>query len=103
MSTEPTSILEESVLFKLQEFTQVVWGNSNHVLLTHPDLNVEYINLGMYFKAFQRLFPTAVVFHDKILVRQEYRDALQALKGHKYQRGAYVTGQPGIGRFVRHV
>ncbi|KAF8345501.1 hypothetical protein F5887DRAFT_965300, partial [Amanita rubescens] len=46
-----------------------------------------------------RLFPTAVIFHDKILVRQEYRDALRTLKGDAtYLRGAYVTGQPGIGK-----
>ena len=97
MSTVPQDFYDQ-----LQEFTNAVWGRSDHVLFTDPDLNAEYINLGRYFRAFQRLFPTAVIYHDKILVRQEYRDALQALKGPRYHRGAYVTGQPGIGRFVCH-
>ncbi|KAF8346418.1 hypothetical protein F5887DRAFT_1182764 [Amanita rubescens] len=95
MSTEPTS---EDFYGQLHEFTHAVWGRSNHVLFTDPDLNIEYIKLGRYLEAFQRLFPTAVVYSDKIFVRQEYRDALQALKGPRYHRGAYVTGQPGIGK-----
>ena len=99
-SSEPP-ILEDNIITQLQEFTGAVWDRSDHVLLMHPSLNVEYINLDRYLGAFQRLFPNAVIFHDKILIRQEYRDALEALKGRsEYLRGAYVTGQPGIGTFV---
>ena len=96
------SPFQDSIMLQLKKFTRAAWGNSGHILLTSPDSNVEYINLGEYFKALQSLFPAAVK-HDKILVRQAYRDALQALKENtRYNRGVFITGQPGIGTFVCH-
>lgn len=80
---------------ELCRFARAVWGSPNAVLRRSGDIN--FIDLRPYSSAFQRLFAGALS-HDRILVRQEYLTALQALATETYYRGAYVTGQPGIGR-----
>ncbi|KAI9462208.1 hypothetical protein HD554DRAFT_2289333 [Boletus coccyginus] len=80
----------------LNEFAQLVWGNSQAVLKRHPR-GFEFIDLGGYLPAFRSFFARVVV-HDKLLVRNEYRVALQALETNSYEAGVYVTGQPGIGK-----
>lgn len=92
----PESPLSTSQYTQLCEFAHTVWGNSKAVLQQSGDIN--FIDLQPY-PVFQHLFAGAVS-HDKILIRQEYHTALQALETKTYYRGAYVTGQPGIGRTV---
>ena len=81
---------------ELDKFAQVVWGNPQAVLRRSGDM--EFIDLKGY-PAFRQLFAGAASY-DKILVREEYRIALRALETKMYYRGAYVTGQPGIGKAV---
>jgi hypothetical protein len=73
----------------------MVWGNSQTVLKQHPD-GFQFIDLCGFFRAFHS-FSAGIVTHDKLLVRNEYLVAKQALETATYRRGAYVTGQPGIG------
>ena len=80
---------------ELSQFSRMVWGNSEAVLRRSGD--IEFIDLGGYHPAIWRLFP-GIVWYDKILVREEYRIALRTLDTERYSRGAYVTGQPGIGK-----
>lgn len=79
----------------LKNFARMVWGNSQAVLKQHPE-GFEFIDLGAYFPAFRSFF-AGILVHDKLLVRNEYRMALEALEANRYKAGAYVTGQPGIG------
>ncbi|KAI9572491.1 hypothetical protein HD554DRAFT_2168146 [Boletus coccyginus] len=79
----------------LNQFSDDVWGNPGAVLKQHPG-GFQFIDLGPYFDAFQSLFG-GVALHRKLLVRDEYRIALQALDEDTYEGGAYVVGQPGIG------
>ena len=80
----------------LNQFAGMVWGNSQTVLKHHPD-GFQFIDLDGFFDAFHSLF-AGIVTHDKLLVRDEYLVAKQDLETAMYQRGAYVTGQPGIGK-----
>ncbi|KAI9573181.1 hypothetical protein HD554DRAFT_2310957 [Boletus coccyginus] len=81
----------------LNQFAGEVWGNPGAILKQHPG-GFQFIDLGPYFKAFRSFF-AGVSLKDKILVRDEYRTALQALKEDQlYEGGAYVVGQPGIGK-----
>lgn len=79
----------------LGRFAGIVWGNPQAVLKKHPE-GFEYIDLSGYLKAFRTFF-AGMVTHDKLLVTNEYRIALQELQGDAYQAGACVVGQPGIG------
>ena len=81
---------------ELDRFSRAVWGNPQAVLRRSGD--IEFIDLKDY-PAFRQLFGGAVSY-DKILVREEYHIALRALETKMYYRGAYVTGQPGIGKAV---
>ena len=84
---------------ELDQFSRAVWGNPKAVLRRSGD--IEFIDLGGY-PAFLGLLVGAV-WYDKILVREEYRIALQTLETERYSRGAYVTGQPGIGNATNHL
>jgi hypothetical protein len=79
----------------LNQFASMVWGHSHTVLKHHPG-GFEFIDFGGSLDAFQDLFGNISV-HDKLLVRHEYRVTYQALQTDVYRRGAYVSGQPGIG------
>lgn len=78
---------------QLTEFSKTVWGKPGALLKCSG--NIKYIDLNGH-KAFQALFAGEV--DDKILVRDEYHAALEELQKDTYRRGAYVTGQPGIGK-----
>ncbi|KAF8132280.1 hypothetical protein EV363DRAFT_1295804 [Boletus edulis] len=73
----------------------MVWDKPQAISKAHPQ-GFEFICLKGYLKGFQALFGAAV--EENILVRDEYRIAIQDLQKHEYRRGAYVTGQPGIGK-----
>ncbi|KAF8441700.1 hypothetical protein L210DRAFT_3644942 [Boletus edulis BED1] len=82
---------------KLNRFTSIIWHNGTQaVLRRHDPERFEYIDLEGYLDSFQFIFGPTIVA--KILVRDEYRTALQDLQTDAYDRGAYVTGQPGIGK-----
>ena len=74
----------------------MVWGNPQTVLKHHPG-GFQFIDLGQFFDAFHSFF-AGMVIHDKLLVRDEYVVAKQNLETATYRRGAYVTGQTGIGQ-----
>lgn len=61
---------------------------------------IKLINLGEYFPAFRALF-IGIGKHPEILVRDEYRTALDALQGDEYYRGAYVMGHRSIGSLAQ--
>ena len=82
----------------LNSFASAVWGNTQAVLKRDRTTGVHYIDLTAYHDAFEFLLGSAFQ-HVKILVRDEYRIALHELEtSNTYRRGAYVTGQPGIGK-----
>jgi hypothetical protein len=102
------SLISMSLLFSdeehdlLNKFSRAAWGHPKfHVkTLDAPTVAgvVEFIDLGEYFLPFQALFG-GIVHHPRILIRDEYRVALDTLQGDKcYNHGAYVTGHPGIGK-----
>jgi hypothetical protein len=85
----------------LNSFASAVWGNPQAVLKRDHTIGVDYIDLTAYHDAFEFLLGSAFQ-HAKILVRDEYRTALHELEtNNTYRRGAYVTGQPGIGKSCR--
>jgi hypothetical protein len=86
---------QDEYLPALNQFAGMIWGNSQTVLKQHPD-GFQFIDLGGFFDAFHSFF-AGIVTHDKLFVRNEYLVAKQELETATYQRGAYVTGQPGIG------
>ncbi|KAF8554858.1 hypothetical protein OG21DRAFT_1010570 [Imleria badia] len=78
---------------------EAVWGNAQAFLKQDLTTGVEYIDLTGHRYAFQVLLGPAVKDQAKILVREEYRTALHELEtNHTYRHGAYITGQPGIGK-----
>lgn len=79
----------------LNQFAHTVWGNPQALLRQLPQ-GAEFIDLSEYSEVFERLF-AGILTNYKILIRNEYRAALRELQTNKYRRGAYVTGQPGIG------
>ena len=89
-------IYSEGECAQLKQFASAVWGDSKAVLRRSGD--IEFIDLKDY-PVFRHLF-AGPLFHDKILVREEYRIALRELETRMYDRGAYVTGQSGIGKIV---
>ncbi|KAF8125005.1 hypothetical protein EV363DRAFT_1353394, partial [Boletus edulis] len=70
-------------------------GNPQAVLKYDPS-GFECIDVEEYQLGLQTLFGSSTI--SKVLVRDEYRTALQELQTDTYVRGAYVTGQPGIGK-----
>ncbi|KAF8431481.1 hypothetical protein L210DRAFT_1058369 [Boletus edulis BED1] len=76
-------------------FPRMVWNKPQAISELHSQ-GFEFIYLKGYLKGFQALFGGAV--EEKILVRDEYRIAIQESQKDEYYRGAYVTGQPGIGK-----
>jgi len=89
------SMSQDPYLPVLNQFARGVWGNPGAVLKQHPG-GFQFIDLGPYFKAFQSFF-AGVRLKDKLLVRNEYRIALQGLEEYIFEGGAFVVGQPGIG------
>ena len=90
--------MEVHCLDELSHFSRAVWGNSQAVLKRHsPQENIEFIDIGDYFLAFA-IFSSGLVKPHKILVREEYRTAIEELQTESYKNGAYVTGQSGIGK-----
>ncbi|KAF8347713.1 hypothetical protein F5887DRAFT_953802 [Amanita rubescens] len=79
---------------QLTEFSKTVWGKPGALLKSSGD--IEYIDLEGH-EVFRALF-AGELNGGKILVRDEYRAALEELEKDTYRRGAYVTGQPGIGK-----
>jgi len=90
-------LLSEKEHADLNRFASAVWGNAGAVLKRSGSRDTEFIDLEGYFHTFRPLFIGALKY-DKILVRDEYRTALLALETDRYYLGAYVTGQPGIGK-----
>ncbi|KAN0077949.1 hypothetical protein V8E55_010006 [Tylopilus felleus] len=83
----------------LKSFAEAAWGNAQAFLKQDHAMGVEYINLTEHHLAFEILLGPAIIDQVKILVREEYRTALHELEtNNRYRRGAYVTGQPGIGK-----
>ncbi|KAF8548541.1 hypothetical protein OG21DRAFT_1500960 [Imleria badia] len=83
----------------LKSFSEAVWGNAQAFLKQDHAMGVEYIDLTGYRHAFKVLLGPAVRDQVKILVREEYRTALHELETNDtYHYGAYITGQPGIGK-----
>ena len=89
--------VSQKVYKQLNQFTSMVWGNAQAALKPTDSPGVEYIDLAGYLDGLRWLFGRAIE-HDKILVRAEYRSAFQELQTTYYSRGAFVTGQPGIGK-----
>ena len=84
----------------LNQFSSVAWGHPEVFLkkATSPEAGViEFIDLGEYFTAVRLLF-AGVLDQPTMLVRDEYHIALDTLQGAQYRRGAFVIGQPGIGK-----
>ena len=83
----------------LKSLAEAVWGNAQAFLKQDRAIGVEYIDLTGHRDAFKVLLGSAITEQAKILVREEYRTALHELETNNgYRRGAYVTGQPGIGK-----
>ncbi|KAI0000819.1 hypothetical protein BJV74DRAFT_820874 [Russula compacta] len=89
----------QRVLDNLKSFARAVWGNpKSKSIWKRSSTGVDYIDLTDHVAAARFLFGSAGR-RGKILVREEYHVALRALETEKtYTEGAYVTGQPGIGK-----
>ncbi|KAF8552965.1 hypothetical protein OG21DRAFT_1485803 [Imleria badia] len=83
----------------LKSFAEAVWGNAQAFLKQDHTTGAEYIDMTEHPHAFKVLLGPAVRHQAKILVREEYRIALHELETNDtYRYGAYITGQPGIGK-----
>ena len=83
----------------LKSFAEAIWGNAQAFLKHDYAMGIEYIDLAGYRDAFNVLLGPAIRGQVKILVREEYRTALRELETNEtYHYGAYITGQPGIGK-----
>ena len=83
----------------LNVFASTVWGNAEAVLKQGNPIGVDYVDITQYMDAFEFLLGPAIPYYRKILIREEYRIALDALETKlAYRQAAYVTGQPGIGK-----
>ncbi|KAI9456482.1 hypothetical protein HD554DRAFT_1847843 [Boletus coccyginus] len=85
----------QQTLLNLQRFAALVRDNPQAVLKRSED--IEFIDLGEFKQDLRLLFGWAAK-QRKILVRDEYRTALQTLDTDFYCDGAFVIGQPGIGK-----
>ena len=84
----------------LSKISRHAWGHPELFLKngTFPDIgDIEYVDLSKYLPAVDICSSGPEL--SLVLVRDEYRLALQALQRPTYARGAYVTGQPGIGKY----
>ncbi|KAH0832415.1 hypothetical protein J3R83DRAFT_13455 [Lanmaoa asiatica] len=71
----------------LKRFAHTAWNDPNTLQGSLQPQDAEYLTLGEHFTALNDL------------CGGEYRDILQALQTNPlYERGAYVIGQPGIGK-----
>lgn len=89
----------------LNKFSRMAWGHPGFLFRYLDDAStgpIEFIDLGEYFLAFQALF-AGILDHPRVLVRDEYRTALDALQGDEYYRGACVIGHSGIGKSCTRV
>ncbi|KAF9237894.1 hypothetical protein BU15DRAFT_75695 [Melanogaster broomeanus] len=89
-------------LCEVEEFRSTVWGD-NHVFKTSRIVDVDgkpysfdYLDFGNHSLALQTLCP--LMKSEFMIVRDEYRLAMEALTKEEYQDGAVVLGQPGIGK-----
>ena len=83
----------------------MAWGHPGFLFRYLDDAStgpIEFIDLGEYFLAFQALF-AGILDHPRVLVRDEYRTALDASQGDEYYRGACVIGHSGIGKSCTRV
>ncbi|KAF8552150.1 hypothetical protein OG21DRAFT_1486446 [Imleria badia] len=104
LSTHPSVYLFSNREYDLlNKFSRTAWGHPKFLFKTLDASSTgvfEFIDLGEYFTVFRVLF-AGIVRHPRILVRDEYRVALDALQGNKaYDSGAYVIGHPGIGKTI---
>ncbi|KAF9228951.1 hypothetical protein BS17DRAFT_215610 [Gyrodon lividus] len=97
------SVGEQELLAPLQEFTRAVWGKDTifkkklQYHLRGIERSAEYLDLGDHYRALQALLPGW--WNSKFLVRKEYHFAMEIFEeGGQYPLGAYVVGQPGIGK-----
>ena len=84
----------------VSEISRQAWGHPELFFKqqTFPDVgNIEYVDLGKYLSSIRLCIGEVNLGH--VIVRDEYRIALEALQQPLYARGAYVTGQPGIGKY----
>ncbi|KAG9316860.1 hypothetical protein JVU11DRAFT_2935 [Chiua virens] len=89
---------------QLSQFTSKAWGSPCAFIkeLDDGQGKFDYIDLGGYFTTFRKFFGGALSV-DKILIRQEYRDAFEELEKEAYYNGVCVTGQPGIGKTLFNI
>ncbi|KAF8133329.1 hypothetical protein EV363DRAFT_1397562 [Boletus edulis] len=90
------AVVDNDVRVDLKTFAKTVWGRPGAISKHHDAEGFEYIDLGRWLGAFQTIFGAAI--EENILVRDEYRTAVQELQTDRYSRGAYVTGQSGTGK-----
>ncbi|KAF8442817.1 hypothetical protein L210DRAFT_3629467 [Boletus edulis BED1] len=88
-------VVDSYIRDELSWFADMVRDTPQAISKCHPE-GFEFIDLGGCLAGFQALFGGTV--EEQILVRDEYRIAAQKLQTDRYDRGAYVTGQPGIGK-----
>ena len=85
----------------LSEISRQAWGHPELFLKneTFPDVgNTEHVDLGRYLPAVDRCFSGPEL--SLVLVRNEYRLALQLLRRSLYTRGAYtIAGRSSIGKY----
>ncbi|KAF9230645.1 hypothetical protein BU15DRAFT_83374 [Melanogaster broomeanus] len=89
-------------LHEVEGFRFAVWGN-NDVFKRSQTIDVDkkpysfhWLNFDKHFPAFDTLCP--LIKSKPMIVRNEYRLAMETLEGEDYQGGAVVVGQPGIGK-----
>ncbi|KAG9312715.1 hypothetical protein JVU11DRAFT_7142 [Chiua virens] len=89
---------------RLSNFASKAWGSPCAFIkeLDDSQAKFDYIDLGGYFTTFRKFFVGALSV-DKILIRQEYRDAFEELEKEAYYNGVCVTGQPGIGKTLFNI
>ncbi|KAF8120576.1 hypothetical protein EV363DRAFT_87913 [Boletus edulis] len=93
---QPGEVVVDSIIRDdLNQFARMVWDTPEDISKSHPQ-GFEYIDLRGCLAGFEDIFGGTI--EEKILVRDEYRIAAQELQTARYHRGAYVTGQPGIGK-----
>lgn len=96
------SQFSQNILDALQIFANAAWHNPSAFRRTHhssTSRDVEYLHLQEHSIALRYVFGTTLAGYNKILVRDEYRQALQALQADSvYKQGMYIIGQPGIGK-----
>ena len=84
----------------LSEFSLKDWGRPELFLKkeTFPDVGaIEYVDFGKYLSSIRLCHSETEL--GLVVVRAEYYVVLEALRQPLYGNGAYVTEQPGIGKY----